>query len=65
MRDITQPTTPPQNSRLVSDSIIEKLALPLPASWTRRVLALGELDGLLNRASALEGSGIRQASDGP
>jgi putative hemolysin len=55
MEIIQSTTASPQVCTLVSDSILKKLALPLPSSLPRRVLALGQLDRLWNRASTLAG----------
>ncbi|MEO8050293.1 MAG: GNAT family N-acyltransferase [Acidobacteriota bacterium] len=48
-------TASPEVCPLVSDSILEKLALPFPVEWLRRVLALDRLDHLWALASALAG----------
>jgi len=43
---------------LVSDSFLKRLALPVPAILTRKVLSLDRLDDLWNRTSAITGFGF-------
>ena len=48
------------STRYVSDSLLHRLALPLPACITRKLLALDGLDELWNRAATLAGSGFER-----
>src|SRR5258706_16052639 len=48
-------TASPEVCTSVSDSIIKKLALPVPSVLPRRILALNQLDDLWARVSLLTG----------